>query len=349
MTQVLPKREIGKTGLLVPVYGYGAASLGNLYREVDDTTACKTLEAAFTAGLTYIDTAPHYGFGLSERRVGDFLRGQPKTDYVVSTKVGRRLKPIPGHVGASERLGFLTPMPFEISHDYSYDGIMRSYEDSLQRLGLAEIDILYVHDIGVVTHGEHNARHLNDLKAGGFKALEELRGSGSVKAIGLGVNECEACAEALDYGDVDVFLLAGRYTLLEQGALDALLPRCAERNVSLVIGGAYNSGILATGVKEGVTAYYNYEPAPSHVIDRVRKLEQVCASHNVDLKAAALQFPLAHPNVCSVIPGIGNPKRVAQTVDLINQAVPDELWRDLKSEALIRSDAPISGLPEVTA
>lgn len=230
-------RKIGNTGLEVATLGLGCASLGNLYRTITDTQARETVRHALDAGLRYLDTAPYYGFGLSERRVGDALRGERRDGFVLSTKVGRLLQPC-GPVDENKaRHGFCSPMPFEPVYDYSYDGIMRSYEHSLQRLGLNRIDILYIHDIGHVTHGSENTRLFKIAMESGYKALDELRSAGQISAFGLGVNEFEVCEQALEYGDFDCFLPAGRYTLLEQGALDTFLPRCEARNVSVIIGG----------------------------------------------------------------------------------------------------------------
>src|SRR6185437_14218242 len=294
-------RPIPRAGLKVSEIGFGAAMLGNLYRPMDDSDARDTLEAALSAGITYVDTAPRYGHGLSERRVGDILRN--RRDVALSTKVGRLFRANAELGGYGERNGFYSPMPFESAYDYSYDGIMRSYEDSLQRLGLAHIDILYVHDIGRLTHAADHARAFAELTEGGFRALEELRASGAIGGFGLGVNEWEVCLEAMAGTELDVILLASRYTLLEQGALAQFLPACVARGISVVVGGVYNSGILATGTRGVETPLYDYAPAPAAMLERVHRLESICAAFNVPLAAAALQFPLAHPAVVSVIPG----------------------------------------------
>ncbi len=332
------KRRIGTTDLKVDLYGFGCASVGNLYHAINDAEAGDVLSAAWNAGFTYYDTAPHYGQGLSERRTGDMLRHLQGKEYVLSTKVGRLLKPA-GY--ASERHGFHSPMPFDIHYDYSYDGIMKSFEQSLHRLGLDRIDILYMHDIGQDTHGAVNDTLFPIAMDGGYKAMDELRQQGLIKAIGLGVNEWQVCEKAMDYGDWDCFLLAGRYTLLEQDALDSFLPKAKKRGSSIVIGGAFNSGILATGVKNYRTPYYNYSPAPQQIIDKVDLLENVCNAFKVPLAAAALQFPLAHPSVASVIPGMGNVRRIRQTLDLINFQIPNEFWEALRDQALVRDDAPM--------
>jgi D-threo-aldose 1-dehydrogenase len=328
-------------GLKVSELGFGSAPLGNLFHPLPDDTARQTLAAAEQEGFGYYDTAPFYGFGLSERRLGDALRH--RKGVVLSTKVGRLLKPVPGPVNATQtRHGYATPMPFEPVYDYSYDAVMRSYEESLQRLGLSRIDILYIHDIGRLTHGEQNAIHMTALtRGGGLKALEELRAAGAIAGFGMGVNEVEACLDVTDHARLDVILLAGRYTLLEQTALAQLFPRCEAAGTAIVVGGPYNSGILAVGTKTGAPLYYNYEAAPHDVVEKVRKIEAVCDRHGVPLAAAALQFPLAHRLVASVIPGLDSPDRVFQTLALYRHKIPADLWQELRHEKLIRPDAPV--------
>jgi D-threo-aldose 1-dehydrogenase len=341
--QTLRRRRIGRTQLRVSELGLGAASLGNLYRAISDEEARGTLTAATAAGITYVDTAPYYGFGLSERRVGDALRGN--RNIVISTKVGRLLRPTDEVMDDSERCGFRSSMPFYPAYDYTYDGVMRSWEASLQRLGLPRVDLLYVHDIGRATHGELHAEKFRELaQGGGLQALSQLRSDGAISAVGIGVNEIDVCLDVLREFDLDVVLLAGRYTLLEQEALDELFPSCAIRGTSVVIGGPYNSGILATGTRGGIPTHFNYEHAPPFVVERVRRIEAVCDRYEVPLAAAALQFPLAHPQVASVIPGVGHAARIAQTLESYRLAIPGEFWRQLKDDELIRSDAPTPSL-----
>lgn len=336
----IPHRPIGRTGLCVPELGFGAASLGNLYAPVADADARAALDAALDAGLRYVDTAPHYGRGLSERRVGDALRG--RSDIVISTKVGRVMDPDPSITDDSERDGFRSPMPFRARYDYSYDGILRSYEHSLQRLGLGTIDLLYIHDIGRYTHGDAADGYWRQLTSGGgLKALEKLREEGAIAGFGVGVNEIQVCLDVMQEARLDAILLAGRYTLLEQDALDTLFPACAAAGTAIVIGGPYNSGILATGTRRSGTIHYDYGPAPESVLAHVRGIEAVCDRHGVRLPAAALAFVLAHPQVASVIPGIGSADRVAQTVDLYAEAIPPAFWTDLRSQGLLRMDAPV--------
>ena len=333
----LALRSLGQTGLSVTELGCGGAPLGNLLRPLADEVARATLVAARAAGFSYFDTAPFYGFGLSERRMGDALRGG---EFVISSKVGRLLDPVTGPVDANQvRHGYATPMPFEPVFDYSYDAVMRSFEESLQRLGLARVDLLYIHDIGRMTHGEENVFRMAELTSGGgLKALEELRASSAIAGFGIGVNEVAACLEVMEHARLDVILLAGRYTLLEQAPLDDLFPRCEAAGTAIVIGGPFNSGILAAGSKSSAT--FNYEAAPKAVIEKVAALEAVCAAHGVPLPAAALQFPLAHKLVASVIPGLDSPERVDQAVALYNTPIPPGLWAELKAKRLLREDAP---------
>jgi D-threo-aldose 1-dehydrogenase len=335
-----PLRPLGNTGLSVTELGFGTAPLGNLFRPLADGDARATLAAAEKAGFGYYDTAPFYGFGLSERRLGDALRS--RNDIVLSTKVGRLLKPVAGPVDQNvPRHGYATPMPFAPVYDYSYDAVMRSFEQSLQRLGLSHIDILYIHDIGTLTHGDANAARIAELTTGGgLRALEELRAAKVISGFGMGVNEIPACLEVMAHARLDVILLAGRYTLLEQNALDELFPACAAAGTAIVVGGAYNSGILAVGTKTGAPLYYDYEPAPAHIIAKVRAIEAVCERHGVPLAAAALQFPLAHSLVASVIPGLDSSARVEQTLALYRHKIPAALWQDLKADRFLHEDAP---------
>jgi D-threo-aldose 1-dehydrogenase len=339
---MIARRALGETGLKVTELGFGTAPLGNLFRPLADEVARATLAAAEAAGFGYYDTAPFYGFGLSERWLGDALR--LRNNIVLSTKVGRLLKPVPGPVDqAIVRHGYATPMPFEPVYDYSYDAVMRSFEASLQRLGLSKIDILYIHDIGRLTHGEQNTARMAELtRGGGLKALEELRAAKAISGFGMGVNEVPACLEVMSHARLDAILLAGRYTLLEQHPLDDLFPLCEKAGTAIVAGGPYNSGILAVGTKTAAPLYYDYAPAPAQVIEKVRRIEAVCDRHGVPLPAAALQFPLAHRLVASVIPGLDSPERVNQTIALYRHKIPAALWQELRHEKLIRTDAPVS-------
>lgn len=339
MTEFIPTRTIRNGQLAVTELGFGAATLGNLYVPISDEDVRAAVTAALECGIRYFDTAPYYGFGLSERRLGDALRGCDEA--IISTKVGRLLAPDRSVHDDAERFGFYSRMPFRPFFDYSYDAVMRSYEMSLQRLGLPRIDVLYVHDIGRLTHGQSDAVHFEALtRGGGLRALEELRSTGDISGFGVGVNEIEACERVMDHARLDVILLAGRYTLLEQDALKTLLPRCLTCDTKIVAGGPYNSGILATGTTHSGPLHYNYEIAPPQIVERVRSIEAVCREHNVPLAAAALQFPLAHRAVASVIPGISNARRVAQTLKLYRAPIPRDFWLMLRERNLIAADAP---------
>src|SRR3984957_2560924 len=326
-------RQVGRTALRVTEIGLGTATLAGRRFNIDQPTGQAIVRAAWDAGIRYVDTAPFYGVGAAEHRVGDALRQEDRDSWVLSTKVGRLLKPHPGARATED--GGLSPFPFDVVYDYSYDGIMRSVDDSYQRLGLAKIDILFVHDIGVYQHGaETNAAHMKVLRESGYKALDELRRSGVVSAIGPGVNEKEVLIEVLKFGDWDAFLLAGRYTLLEQGPLDDLLPMCSARGTSIVVGGPLNSGILAG------RDTWNYAAAPPDIVQRVNAIRAVCDAHGVPLPAAALQFPLAHPAVAAIIPGPRAAGEFEQNAALIRQDIPAALWTDLLYQKLLHPEAP---------
>lgn len=328
-------RSLGRTGLDVTTISFGGGGIGNLYKPATRADAEAVLDASWDAGIRFFDTAPRYGHGLSERRLGDYLRDKPRDGYVLSTKVGRMLTPLRGRTMSD--YGFADPLPFEQEYDYSYDGVMRSFEDSLQRLGLDQIDVLYMHDIGRDTHGEANAHWQPIAFGGGLKAMVELRAQGLVKAIGLGVNEVQVCLDALEHADLDCFLLAGRYTLLDHDSAVPLLDACRQRGASLVIGGVFNSGILATGPTPG--AMFNYAPASAEILARARHIEHICQDHHVSLATAALHFPLRSEAVASVLLGVSNPRNLARNLEGLASDVPEQLWRDLEAEGLLNPKA----------
>jgi D-threo-aldose 1-dehydrogenase len=336
----------GKTSLHLSRLGFGAAPIGNLYQPLSDDQASAAVDAALAADIRYIDTAPHYGFGLSESRLGRALVRHPERSkgLVISTKVGRLL--VPTNSTAAVRHGFAGAPALEPIFDYSYEGVMRSFDESLKRLQCKQVDILLAHDLGPLTHGADHPARFREFMDGGYRAMADLKAAGQVKAIGLGTNEWQICEAALTHGDFDGFLLAGRYTLLEQSACETFLPLCARRGVSVILGGPFNSGILATGVTASAiasgkqTAYYNYELAPQNIIDRVAQLEAICAEFNVSLAAAALQFPAAHPQICSVLAGLASPVQVQQAAGWMNAAIPPEFWQILRKHGLIHPAAP---------
>ncbi|MDU8912446.1 aldo/keto reductase [Aestuariicoccus sp. MJ-SS9] len=332
--------RLSNGGLSFTELGFGSAPLGNLYRAISDEAARATLDAAWTGGVRYFDTAPLYGLGLSETRLNPFLRGKPRNDYVLSTKVGRLIQPCAPEHRSGQGKWFEVPQRRE-HFDYTYDGVMRSFEHSFSRLGVDRIDILYVHDLCAFTHGSREASDMRveEFFGGrGYDAMISLRDQGLVTAIGAGVNEWQVCQTLAERGDMDLFLLAGRYTLLEQDALDSFLPLCERRGIGIVTGGPYNSGILATGAKPG--AYYNYDLAPPEILDRVARIEAVCKAHGVRMIDAAFRFPLLHPAHVSVIPGGQGVDEMAGNLAAAEAVIPADLWAELKAQGLMRADAP---------
>lgn len=329
-------RNLGRTGVEVTTLSFGAAPIGNFMRPFTDDEARAMVDHSWTQGVRYFDTAPLYGHGLSEYRLGHALRERPRQEYVLSTKVGRVLQPMPRN-SFDSGLWVNTP-PMATEYRYTYDGVMRSFEDTLQRLMTDHVEIVFMHDVDRYTHGDAQQEMFTTAVEDGFKALVELRDQGVVRAIGFGVNEADVLAEAVHRTDADAVLLAGRYTLLEQDPLDDLMPLCQERQIGVVLGGVFNSGILATGPREG--AKFNYGPAPAHVTERARRLEAVCQRHGVPLPAAAIQFAAAHPAVASVCIGSRTREQQADTTRYLEMDIPAELWLQLRAEGLIREDAP---------
>lgn len=339
---MIATRPLGRTGVPVSILGFGAAPLADLYERLDDATTIAAVEAALDAGMTLFDTSPHYGNGLSELRLGAGLRRRPQAKVVLSTKIGRvmdpRRRPDPPPAGVISP-GFAGGIPHRAMFDYSYDGALRSFEHSLLRLGVDRIDVLLIHDVDVWTHGpgafETRFREAMD---GAYRALDRLRGEGVVKAIGVGINEADVCARFAEAGDFDTVLMAGRYSLLEQGGAERFLPLALRKGIGVILGGVYNSGILATGPVPG--ARYNYRPAPPEILERVRRIETVCRAHGVALADAALRFPMGHPAVASIVLGAISADEVARNVASLARPVPAGLWSDLKTEGLLAPDVP---------
>lgn len=339
---------IGRTAFVTPKgrdlaftrLGFGGAPLGNFGKVLTDAEAESVVEAAWDAGLRFFDTAPLYGHGLSEQRMGRVLKRKPRADYLVATKVGRYLEPCaPGEEDAGI---FQDVPPFRRVFDYSYDGVMRSFEQSLERTDVGRFDILFVHDVDARNHGgwgQCEARLRELMDRGGWRALDELRAAGDVAAIGAGVNEWEPCAWLLEHADPDLFLLAGRYTLLEQEPLDGFLPACQRRGVGIVLGGPYNSGILAHGPHAGVS--FDYAAAPPDVIARVERIDAVCRRFGTPMIDAALQFAGAHPAVVSVIPGAQSLAEIASNLAALRTPIPPQLWDALRAEGLLHPAAPV--------
>lgn len=326
-----PTRPLGKTAVAVGPLGFGAVPLGNLYRAMNEREAAETVAAAIAAGLRYFDTAPLYGLGLSERRLGLALRDLPRDAYVLSTKIGRTLHPVaqPRPDGI-----FIDPPPFIESFDFSYAAVMRQFEDSLQRLGVSRLDCVVIHDLGL-WHMQDPAvvdGHFRALETGGLKALIELKRDGRIGAIGAGANELTLCDRFLALGEIDFILLALRYTLLDQSADAGFLDRARAGAVGIVVGAPFQSGILATGIVDG--AHYNYGNTPADVIDKVKALTALCRAHDVPLKAAALQFPLQHPAVTAVLAGMGSAAEVTENVAMAAHAIPPSFWSALREKGL---------------
>ncbi len=331
---------LGNGGLDFTLLGFGSAPIGNLFRAISDDDAHAVLEAAWAGGVRYFDTAPLYGLGLSETRLNRFLRGKPREDYVLSTKVGRLFRATTPDKRDGFGKWFDVPSRNEV-YDYGHDAVFRSVEFSLERLGIDRIDILYAHDLDLFNHGTQAAldARLAEFMAGGYRALVRLRDEGVIRAFGAGVNEWEPCAWMMERGDFDIFLLAGEYSLLRTEALAGFMNPAAARGVGVVVGGPYNSGILATGPRPG--AQYRYEDAPDWAMQRAGRLQAICAAHGVRLVDAAFQFCARHPAVVSVIPGGQTLFEMESNLAAVAAAIPPALWDDMKAEGLIPADAPV--------
>ena len=328
----LEKRKIGSTDVEVTAWGMGCAPLGGVGDRISNDDSDAILEAAWGSGIRYFDTAPLYGHGLSEKRVGRVLGGKARNEFVLSTKIGRLLVP----AGDGERDSLMRDNEgLAIRYDYSSDAVIASIESSLKRLDLDRIDILLCHDIDRWTHGDEQPDIYEAAANGALPAMHRLREEGLVRAIGLGVNESAVCVRVMEEFEPDCFLLAGRFTLLEQEPLDTMLPMCEQRNVSVIIGGPYNSGLLTNVERRRAT--YDYKPAPDDLWEKAQKIRAVCESHGVDMRAAALQYVLRHPAVASVIPGMWALNEVSENDALLQVAIPDALWADLADQGLSRA------------
>ena len=333
----LPRRSLGRTGLDVSVLGFGTAPLGDLFVRVADDIAIATVERAFALGVNLLDSSPLYGRGLAEHRCGTALRRVVRRDIVLCTKIGRWMDPFRS---PADNSGFVGGQPHRAMFDYSYDGAMRSVEQSLLRLGTDRIDLLLIHDVDVWTHGKDAIEQcFREAMSGAYPALDRLRSEGVVKGIGIGVNEADMCVRFAKAGSFDTILLAGRYSLLEQPALAEFLPLAQQQGIGVMLGGVFNSGILATGAVSG--AKYNYRDAPPEILDRVRRIERICAAHNTALPTAALHFALSHPAVASLVLGGVTPQEVERNVVALSIKVPEALWNDLKAAHLLDADAPV--------
>lgn len=332
---IAERRQIGSTRLQTTPLGYGSAPLGNRFRVLNEDTCRELVDDAWDSGVRLFDTAPMYGHGLAENRLGTALRSRTRDDYLLTTKVGRLLRPARDN-RADEMWANVPPM--SIAYDYSYDGALRSIDDSLQRMLTDRIDIVFIHDCDRYGHGDNQPAIFEQAISGAARALTDLRDQGVVGAVGMGVNEADVCVAAAGRADFDVFLLAGRYTLLEQDPLDELLPLCSAKRISLILGGVFNSGILATGAKEGT--HHNYGVPNDAVCSQVRDVEEVCSRYGVPIAAVALQFVLAHPAVASALIGASSLTQQVRNIDAATMDVPDDVWAELRAHNLIRADAP---------
>ncbi len=323
----MKQRQLSQTDLWLSEIGLGGASIGNLYKEASFEDCYETIHKALISGICYFDTAPEYGHGLSERRMGDILREIKRDNFVLSTKVGDFLYARHDQLPAASK--FIKPLPFHLRYDYSYDGIMRGFEDSLQRLGLNRIDIILVHDLDPIIHDEKKfPEHFKTYIDSGYSALEKLRSEGVIKAIGLGVKKWEVCEKALKYGDYECFMLQGNYTLLEQPAHAFLTHTCLAKRISVLLAGPYASGILATGAKKG--AYFHHQAADEVILQKVKKIQTICDSFQIPMQAAAMQFPLLHPAIVSVVVGTSSPRLIDANINFAKIDIPMELWSALK-------------------
>ncbi|HEX2113266.1 MAG TPA: aldo/keto reductase [Alphaproteobacteria bacterium] len=329
MIDPIARVPLGRTKVRVSRLGFGSTGLGGLFRASSDADAKATIDAAWDAGLRHYDTAPQYGSGLAETRVGAGLRARPRDEFVLSTKIGKLLRAVDR---APEGI-FVGAPPFEIAYDYSYDGTLRSLEESLKRIGLDRVDVLLIHDVNRKYHGARVMERLDEALAGACKALGRLRDEGVIGAFGPALNEVDVNIEFVRRAPIDCIMLPARYTLLDQSAGKELLPLCAREKISVMIAAPFDSGILATGAVEGAT--YNYQPATPEILDRVARIERICREHAVPLAAAALQFPLRHPAVANVVTGMRAPEEVAQNLTLMRTDICDALWIALARERLI--------------
>lgn len=330
MMDPLERKVLGSTGLEVTRLGLGCAALGGLYGDIPDEQAYAVVHRALDLGLNLFDTAPLYGSGKSETRIGEVLKTIPRYNFVLCSKVGRVLEPATDEDKDDGTAIFGDLPPLRPVFDFSYDGVMRSFEESLQRLQLDRIDVLHIHDPD---------DHYQAAMDGAYPAIAKLREQGLISGVSAGMNQWEMLSAFARAGDFDCFLLAGRYSLLEQTSLDDLLPLCEEKNIGILAGGTYNSGILAKGATTG--AKYNYGDAPPEIIERAQQLEAVSARHGVDIKAAASQFALAHPVITAIIPGTRQPDRVTENFELLKVKIPGDYWAELRAEGLLHPDAPV--------
>ena len=335
----LDKRILGKTGLKLPLLGFGGAPLGELFKKVSITQAEDTLYQAYNNGIRYYDTAPFYGHGLSEHRLGHMLRQKIRSEFILSTKIGRVYNPFQGYPKDFDGSPWLGGLPFQSYFDYSSEGFERSYVDSTLRLGLNRIDLLVIHDLDQGYHGKKIQQRLKELESG-VDWLKKMKTSGLIKGFGAGINDMQMMSVFMEHFDMDFFLVAMPYTLLDQSPLEGVFSLCKKREISIIIGSPYASGILAAGSKYKST--YGYIPATNEILKKIKFIESICRKFGVPLKAAALQFTLFHPLVSSVIPGMLNKDEVMENIQMIKHPIPGELWLEMKKNGLLHHEAPVN-------
>ena len=335
----LDKRLLGKTGLKLPLLGFGGAPLGGLFKKVSLRHTEETLNQAYDSGIRYYDTAPFYGHGLSEHRLGHMLRQKIRSEFILSSKVGRVYNPFKGFPKEFDGSHWIGGLPFQCYFDYTSGGLERSFVDSTLRLGINRIDLLIIHDLDKGYHGKKVQQKLNELESG-IKWLNRMKTSRIIKGFGAGINDIHMMPIFMKHFDLDFFLVAMPYTLLDQSPLEEVFLECKKREIAIIIGSPYASGILAAGLKNEST--YGYAPANSKILKKIKSIESICSKYDVPLKAASLQFPLLHPLVSSVIPGVLNKVEVLENIRMIKHTIPRELWLDLKNNGLLHPEAPVS-------
>ena len=335
----LDKRFLGKTGIELPLLGFGGAPLGELFKKAEVLQVEETLNQAYEIGIRYYDTAPWYGHGLSEHRLGHMLRQKIRNEFILSTKVGRVYSPFKGDSKDFDGSPWIGGLPFQCCFDYSFEGLERSYIDSTLRLGLNQIDLLVIHDLDYGYHGKTVQQRLKELESG-IEWLKKMKDSKLIRGFGAGINDMQMMPVLMELFDLDFFLVAMPYTLLDQSPLEDIFPACKKREIGIIIGSPYASGILASGSKYEST--YGYVPPDDEILKKVKSIESICKDYNVPLKAASLQFPLFHPLVASVIPGVSDREEVLENIQMIRLPIPVEFWLDLKNTELLHSESPVT-------
>ena len=334
----LDKRFLGNTSVKLPLLGFGGAPIGELFKKVEVLQVEEILNQAYDSGIRYYDTAPWYGHGLSEHRLGYMLRQKMSNEFILSTKVGRVYSPFKGDSKDFDGSPWIGGLPFKCCFDYSFEGFERSYIDSTLRLGLNQIDLLVIHDLDYGYHGKTVQQKLKELESG-IEWLNKMKDSGRIKSFGAGINDMQMMPVLLELFDLDFFLVAMPYTVLDQSPLEDIFPACKKREIGIIIGSPYASGVLALGSKYQST--YGYVPPDNEILKKVKSIESICKEYNLPLKAASLQFPLFHPLVASVIPGVLDREQVLENIQMIRHPIPSEFWLDLKNSELLHPEAPV--------